>query len=191
MRCTCPEKTTTETYPEFDDVCFNELKTPILVHKIINQSKFCTNIPKGFLRNDSEDWVTVNDILSPIANKHGVYHLWHSEELLCNVHKSYKLQCLYVGKGVGDIRAKFHIKEKYPPEAQVLISFFECSNRIAKYLEQLFLDTYEFKLNGAENNKRGAPLYAYWNYARCQIGTETDRLAKLEATREMNRLNLR
>jgi hypothetical protein len=43
----------------------------------------------------------------------------------------------------------------------IYYSFYPCENRIAKYLEQLLLDTYDFPLNKSENrgNKK---LCAYY-----------------------------
>ena len=188
MTCTCPQGFPDKTYVDIDSTCKSELANPVTAHKIINQSKFCTNIPKGFLQNDPDDVVTADIILLPTYRKTGIYHLWNSEEKICAEHGIYKLKCLYVGKGSKvHLRVKDHLKNKYEKEDQLLVSFYECSNRIAKYLEQLFLDMYNFELNTAENNKNGPSLYAYWNYQRCMIGTETDRIADFLAREEMNR----
>ena len=186
MSCTCPQGFPMHAYSKFDSVCADELSTPISADKIINQSKFCANIPKGYLLNDVEDWVTEDAILLPINNKCGVYHLWYPEVMWCLEHNIWRLECAYVGKGQGQLRAKDHLKKKYPETAHFQMSFYACENRIAKYLEQLFLDTYKFELNSAENDKTQGPLYAYWSEARCKYGTETARLADFEAMQEKN-----
>lgn len=184
--CTCPHRQPIFSHPEFDSVCAEELIKPIKVNDIINRSAYCTNIPKGFLQNDPEDTITIDEILRPISNTHGVYHLWHTPGERCPLHQVWAVEGAYVGKGLGSNRAKVHIRDKYPDNSQILISFYQCSNRIAKYLEQLFLDTYCFDLNGAENNKNGPPLYACWSDSRYEYGTETARLADYFARRNPN-----
>lgn len=186
MVCHCPAGFPADTYAEFDRICESELRTPIAADQIINRSKFCANIPKGYLLNDSEDWVTEDAILLPINNKSGVYHLWCPEMLWCLEHNIWRLECAYVGKGQGHLRAKDHLKKKYPETAHFQMSFYACANRIAKYLEQLFLDSYKFDLNSAENDKSKGPLYAYWSETRTKYGTETERLADFEAMQEKN-----
>lgn len=181
MRCTCPEKLLVDPYSDFDRICSDELKNPIKAHAIINISEFSTFIPKGYLLNDAEDTVNLSDYLAPIRGQHGVYHLWHPEGMYCAAHDLYRLECAYVGKGLGDLRIKDHFKDKYREDAQVAISFYRCSNRIAKYLEQLFLDNYKFDINHSEMNRKGQTLYAFWMPDRYNNLQETHRLAEFSA----------
>ncbi|PLK46962.1 hypothetical protein C0V76_19260 [Uliginosibacterium sp. TH139] len=78
---------------------------------------------------------------------------------------------IYAGKGDALTRLLSHAKSKLPDNELFGVSFFECENRIAKYLEQLFLDTYSFHLN--ENENPGLlHLYACWDEERRIMGTE-------------------
>ncbi|RLP54983.1 MAG: hypothetical protein D6160_07020 [Ketobacter sp.] len=54
---------------------------------------------------------------------------------------------------------------------RLYVTFYECSNRISKHLEQLFLDTYDFYLNKNENNG-SKTLFAVWDEERHHLGTE-------------------
>ena len=86
--------------------------------------------------------------------------------------------CVYVGKGYVNQRVKFHIANKWPTDETLYLSFFECNNRISKYLEQLFLDTYKFHLNKDENTGTDR-LYGLWDNHRFEEGTETQRLGDI------------
>ncbi len=56
------------------------------------------------------------------------------------------------------------------------VTFNEFDNRLAKYYEQLFLDTYKFELNNNENN--GAEvLYAVWDEERVIVGTHLSEIS--------------
>jgi hypothetical protein len=72
------------------------------------------------------------------------------------------MRSLYTGKGLFSNRIKNHWKTK-ETSAEMLIyySFYACENRIAKYLEQLLLDIYDFPLNRSEN-KGKEMLCAYY-----------------------------
>jgi hypothetical protein len=60
--------------------------------------------------------------------------------------------------------------------------FYECENRLAKYLEQLFLDTYKFHLNKAENCGE-KNLYAVWDDDRHHHGTNIHEVANIYSER--------
>jgi hypothetical protein len=81
---------------------------------------------------------------------------------------------VYVGKGEALKRLSDHLKNKWNKTETLYISFYECENRISKYLEQLFLDTYEFHLNSYENDGT-TKLFAYWDEHRFANGTETQK----------------
>ena len=65
------------------------------------------------------------------------------------------------------------------------ISFYECKNRIAKYLEQLFLESYDFYLNKEENSGSGS-LYARWDEYRYVMGTEIQTMANIRSDKQEN-----
>jgi len=58
----------------------------------------------------------------------------------------------------------------------LFVTFHECENRLAKYYEQLFLDTYQFDLNENENNGTKI-LYAVWDDERFSIGTHLNEIS--------------
>jgi hypothetical protein len=179
MICYCPEKLLLDeaTYLAFDSTCKQELVQPIKADDIINKSTFCTSIPRGFLAGGQGDAFNASFLLQRIKDKIGVYHLWKIAASACPVHRTYSMECVYVGKGNGFDRATVHLGQKFLDTPQFYISFYECENRIAKYLEQLFLDTYTFELNKKECIKDGPKLYAFWGIDRYEIGTETAFLA--------------
>jgi len=56
------------------------------------------------------------------------------------------------------------------------VTFHECENRLAKNYEQLFLDTYKFRLNENENKGTKA-LYAVLDKERVTIGTHSNEIS--------------
>jgi hypothetical protein len=164
-------------YHRFDDVCKSELVTPIFVDEIINESGYCRSIPLFLLDSKDPFELDKNDLLSGLNGKSGVYHLWISLDH-CSDHDIYSFLCVYVGKGMAKKRILTHIQEKWPTAQTLYLTFFECENRIAKYIEQLFLDTYSFYLNKSECTGVGS-LYARWDEFRAVHGTELERDAEL------------
>ena len=187
-QCTCKVQESGR-YNIFDSTCESELKNPVYADDIINRSKVCIHLPKGFLKNDKDDTITEQDILAPIKGKIGVYHLWFPQKQPCHVHNIYEMECAYVGKGDGLIRAKDHLKEKYPVESLFIITFYECPNRIAKYLEQLFLDKYCIWINKEETDHSGPLLYAYWSEERFYGFKQTHVIAEGLAEKEQKAWN--
>jgi hypothetical protein len=155
-------------YSEFDAVALKEINNPPSVHSIVNQSEFCTVIPldEKFRLGD----LSHKDYLKGLHDKIGIYQLWINYEN-CTDHDTYTMHCVYVGKGFAEMRVNEHIQEKWPKSETLYVSFYECSNRMAKYLEQLFLDTYSFYLNNNENPGTGH-LFAVWDNERHLLGTE-------------------
>jgi hypothetical protein len=89
------------------------------------------------------------------------------------------LLCVYVGKGLAGGRIMEHIRQKYRHLDKldtIFCTFYECRNRIAKYLEQLFLDLYGFESNKNENIGSDY-LFGVWDRQRYLHGTELDLLA--------------
>lgn len=162
-------------YSAFDKVAKTELLNPPSADQIVNSSEFCTLVPieKDMLLSD----LTHKDYLKGLRGKVGLYHLWIDYDD-CDDHQTHTMLCVYVGKGFAETRINDHIKNKWPKHAQLYVSFFECSNRISKYLEQLFLDIYIFQMNSNENhgNKH---LYAVWDEDRHFSGTELHAISNL------------
>lgn len=162
-------------YSAFDNLASSELVNPPTVDEIINKSEFCTNVPL-FKEFQLED-LTHNDYIRGLNNKCGIYHLWIDFEH-CDDHETHTMRCIYVGKGVAEVRVNDHIRKKFRSSDNLYVGFYECSNRMSKYLEQLFLDIYDFDLNSYENPGTAA-LYAVWDHNRYTLGTELHRISDL------------
>ena len=155
-------------YPDFDKIASKEIRNPPTAYEIVNESEFCTFIPLGEVHQLGD--ITHKDYLKGLRGKTGLYQLWINYEN-CTDHDTYTMQCVYVGKGFAEIRVTRHIQEKWPKTEELYVTFYECTNRIAKYLEQLFLDTYSFCLNNNENLGT-KDLFAVWDNQRQLLGTE-------------------
>lgn len=164
-------------YDEFDSICRAELAKPISAEDIVNRSNFCVSIAIDLVEEHGADLFSVNDYLSGLRGKMGLYHLWIEMEH-CQDHDKHLMLCAYVGKGYAWDRVRSHIKKWWPREEMIYISFYECENRVAKYLEQLFLDTYNFHMNKEENSGTEY-LYARWDPERITLGTETHAMAEI------------
>lgn len=88
----------------------------------------------------------------------GVYILWRQADY-CAMHEREHMQAFYVGKAGGSIESRLvvHRTEKLVSDTMLAtyVSIWPCSNRAAKYIEQLLLDLYDFPLNKAENYGTG------------------------------------
>jgi hypothetical protein len=200
--CRCPP----DPYTRFDSVIGHELALELSADLILNSSKFCTMIHKNSVR--VLDDLSLRDLLRGLDNKIGVYHIWNDEDfcdthgrhnLQCvYVGKGTALTRLLdhtsddrlkEGNRTSDGEARKILEERRAENRRMRrqrlradephwITFFECENRIAKYIEQLFLDIYGFSLNTNEN--RGElELWASWSNQRYAIGTEMHAVASL------------
>lgn len=150
-------------YDKFDIVAAKELFNPIKLDQIVNGS-YCNHFIINEAKN--EDNAALQEVFIDLNGKIGVYCLWmYIGE--CTSHGKQKYKCLYVGKGHVVERLKEHIKEKWNYPMLIHITFFECENRIAKYVEQLCLDSYELLHNEKENYGQG-PLFAMWSRIRAE-----------------------
>ena len=136
--------------------------------QIINESTFCTVVPidEAIQLGD----LTHQSYLKGLRGKVGIYHLCVDYDN-CDDHETHTMLSIYVGKGLAEVRINSHIKEKWNRQGLLYVSFYECSNRISKYLEQLFLDIYKFDLNRYENFGT-KDLFAVWDQERYSLGTE-------------------
>jgi hypothetical protein len=153
-------------YHHFDDVCGNELALCLSADDVLNQSSFRATLHLDRIAgHEGKSFPGLDHYLNSLKGKVGVYHLWSGAEF-CQSHRTYLLRCVYVGKGYPRRRVKAHVgKEWLEQKLPLCVSFFECENRVAKYLEQLFLDKYRFALNTAES-KGTVPLFARWREER-------------------------
>lgn len=165
MTCICSVINNTE----FDHILNQELKLPITLADIVNNSS-CISIHPENHEVITGMALNCNEVLSGLNGKIGVYHLWIEQDE-CTDHQKHRMLCAYVGKGQADQRIKTHLEEKWVKDEILYVSFYECSNRIAKYLEQLFLDCFLFHLNKNENT--GAKyLQTLWDDDRLLNGTD-------------------
>jgi hypothetical protein len=105
-----------------------------------------------------------------LQKKSGLYLLWHKDDY-CENHDAFHMRCMYVGKGnIGRRFIAHHLKKDFSAEMIVYWSFFPAVNRLAKYLEQLLLDTFNFPLNRAENSGEGR-LCAYYSQSEADFGS--------------------
>jgi hypothetical protein len=162
-------------YAEFDNIAKMELLAPISANVLVNNSKYCMPIPVN-------DDFSVGDIghklfLKALSGQSGLYHLWIDHDD-CDDHGTHTMLCVYVGKGPPDTRIDSHIKTKWPNAVKLYVTFTQMDNRLAKYYEQLFLDTYNFHLNKSEN--RGLHrLYSVWDNERYTFGTHLNEISGL------------
>jgi hypothetical protein len=178
--CRCPPN----RYRQFNSIIRKELAVPLTAHKIVNESQLCTMIQKDTFRTNSVtalgiEGLTLRDVLRGLDNKMGVYHIWMDEDF-CDVHKRQNLECVYIGKGEALTRLLDHAKhpQRLLGDVPYWITFFECKNRVAKYIEQLFLDIYYFPEN-ANENPGTKELWASWTRERCELGTEMHAISNL------------
>lgn len=160
-------------YSSFDKICMKELKEAFDANSIVNSSSFCTSIP---INKDFQlEHLGTSDYVQSLRGKVGIYHLWVDYDE-CDDHGLHTVRGIYVGKGFAKNRIKTHIDTKDIRSGMLYVTFFECKNRISKYLEQLFLDIYKFDLNKREN-KGTENIYAVWDEERYIHGTELAEIA--------------
>lgn len=128
---------------EFNFIATHELANPISIKSIVK-----TNIgwfsDQSICNHHIDEW--------GLDNVEGVYILWHKNDY-CADHELFHMKALYVGKGNIGIRLRDHWKRKdFSDELLIYFTYFVMPNRLAKYVEQLLLDVYDFPLNKTENS---------------------------------------
>ncbi|WP_417212798.1 hypothetical protein [Acinetobacter venetianus] len=159
-------------HEKFNDISKNELVSKVSIDDVFSES-YCVSI--GLDEIDEEFDLTAHETLLDLKGKMGIYGLW-IQQTKCYDHDKYRMVCLYVGKGYALKRIKQHIADKWPKEQLLYVTFYECENRIAKYIEQLCLDNYNFALNKEENTGTGF-LTTAWEAQRVELGTHIHELA--------------
>lgn len=154
----------------FSNTLSKELNLNISIDTILNESQ-CVFFYLDLTKEMGDSILDEKDILEPFKNRMGLYHLWIDEKE-CDKDE-YMMLCVYVGKGWAYDRIRNHLKNKWDniSDVKLYVTFYECENRIAKYLEQLFLDIYDFHFN-KEENKGTEYLRTCWDDYRHDVGTE-------------------
>lgn len=175
--CNCPDKLRKRgenPYAIFDLTMLEELKKSVKADDMLNRLSACAHLPIGFTGNDKHDPITYRHTLREWDKSVGLYHIWADDRRFCEIHKTYALECLYVGKGEAFTRIiDDHLNNKLEEFGaySIYVSFYECENRFAKYYEQLFLDVFKIPLNKSESTGN-IELWAYWPTERVQYGTD-------------------
>lgn len=167
----------------FDDIAKEELAKNVTVESVMISSGYSISIAIDIVEEYSGFFLSVSEHLRDLKDRMGVYALWKHENR-CTEHEMNKMLCLYVGKGKVQRRIRSHIISKWDKDDLLYISFYDCDNRIAKYIEQLFLDKYDFPLNSEENTGT-EKLWCDWNDERIDMGTQTLEQAELLAEKNI------
>ncbi|UOE86755.1 hypothetical protein [Vibrio splendidus] len=140
------------SYNLINRIIYEELTLNIKIENVVSSNIVAWN--PNFEENYStvED-LSFKDILGDYNKGIGIYMIWEVVENISH-QNSYKLECVYVGKGHVEDRMLVHNGKMSSNQCDFFISFYQCKNRIAKYLEQLILDLYPVRLNKAENTAK-------------------------------------
>ena len=137
--CTCGT-----TDPEFDSVAAREMAVPVRLFDLC-RSGIGWYSSRTLGDHHLDGW--------PPGK--GLYMLWH-KDAYCPAHGLFHMRALYVGKGRFLRRLVDHWRTKPMEDEQLIyITHLALPNRIAKYVEQLLLDLYDFPYNTRENGGSG------------------------------------
>ncbi|KAF1073882.1 hypothetical protein [Halodesulfovibrio sp. MK-HDV] len=151
--CQCPDYD-----QDFDQAIAKELNAPLTLEQIQH-----TNITWfASLEYDGDHFI--KDL--GITTQKGLYIIWNKDDY-CPNHQLFQMTALYVGKGDILNRMVYHVKTKdFGENINLYATYLEFPNRIAKYVEQLLLDLYDFPMNTFENYGE-KPLYAF--FTQCEV----------------------
>jgi hypothetical protein len=183
------EKAIESNYHAFNNICEKELKGSWRAESFANRDLY-------FYRVDTHaNWESEGDEcslfetpsvqLGKLNGKFGVYHIWFDHGL-ASTQKDHIFQAVYVGKGHLNVRLKKQVARYLGDLGTVFITVRECENRVAKYLEQLFLDTFDFPLNNAENTGSEGYFYTKAKWRSATTGSDGDEKALRHADRLEN-----
>ncbi len=126
----------------FDQIASTELALPIRLYEIC-RTNICWYLDRTLVEGDEFE--------KRVPNEDGLYILWHKDDY-CPRHEKFHMRALYVGKGRIRKRVINHWKHKPTKEEMLIyVTYSPMKNRLAKYIEQLMLDVYNFPLNTSEN----------------------------------------
>ncbi|EGU9031301.1 hypothetical protein GA076_24035 [Vibrio parahaemolyticus] len=178
------------SYREINKLLNGEIKLGVNIEDVILHKAQRLYLPmkvNNQFHDDSD--LTLHETLSLIGNKTGVYTFWVVQDQ-CITHNQYKLRLVYVGKAGSDAgvsaRIKSQLKRGEDFDDNFFISFYECKNRTAKFIEQLVLDSYFVPYNREENPRHDPYMHMYINCETAHEGTCSDKLALLHAYKNMN-----
>ena len=141
--CGCSCGSTDDT---FDAIAAKELRQPLKLQEICRQNigwycdRSLTDAHLGM-------W--------GLGRRSGLYFLWHKDEY-CAEHQLFHMRALYVGKGIFSRRFRRHWEAQPTVDVQLIyFTYAELPNRLAKYAEQLVLDSYDLPFNSAEKTGHG------------------------------------
>ena len=157
--CECDQPSVGHT--QFNKTLASELRLEINLHTLCH-SNIGWFLDKSQTDHHLGDW--------GLQGKSGIYLLWHKDDY-CDQHDAFHMRCMYVGKGsIGRRFVAHYLKKDFSEEAIVYWSYFPTSNRVAKYLEQLLLDTFSLPLNRAENIGKER-LCSHYSQAEADFGS--------------------
>ncbi|WP_061017337.1 hypothetical protein [Vibrio splendidus] len=151
----CPN-TLPETYIDFNNTFSSETNFEVNSIEMILGRSVSFPVYRNLRKQISK--ILYSNPTSAITGEMGVYLCWDVIDYDSR-NEQYLLECIYVGKGWAKNRVDKHLKKKMSNN-RYFITFYECENRIAKYIEQLFLDYFYFDLNRSENHGK-EPLYHF------------------------------
>ncbi|WP_146095854.1 hypothetical protein [Xanthomonas arboricola] len=180
------ERTIESNYSVFNKTCREELKGKWCAENFANRDLYFYRIDMDAKWESTEHEIALFENpsvqLGELKDKFGVYHIWFDHDAT-SIGEDHILQAVYVGKGHLDIRLKEQVSKHLKELGTVLITIKECKNRMAKYLEQLFLDTFDFPLNSAENTGSEGYFYTRAKWESATTGSDGDQKALRHAAK--------
>lgn len=142
-----------EGFEAFDSAIASEMAShlklrEVLEHRVVWYHDQTVELEDdGFGRFEVRSW--------GLSETSGVYVLWRQAGY-CTLHECEHMQAFYVGKAGRNVESRLmiHRDEKSVSDTVLAtyVSIWPCANRLAKYIEQLLLDLYDFPLNTSENH---------------------------------------
>ncbi|MBB3814737.1 hypothetical protein FHY13_003108 [Xanthomonas arboricola] len=167
-------------YCAFNEVCEKELKVVWRAENFANRDLYFYRVDTDAKWESTEGEISLFEPpsvqLGKLKDKFGIYHIWVDHGATFT-QEDHIFQAVYVGKGYLNIRLNKHVSKYLNELGTVFITVQECENRMAKYLEQLFLDTFNFPLNIAENTGAEGYLYTRAKWKSATTGSDGDEKA--------------
>jgi hypothetical protein len=134
--CTCDEG-----YQTFDREIASELGSHLTLNEIIEDRVIWYHDKTPTLENDGFGrWEVTSEGLQTTG---GIYVRWRQADF-CEHHGREHMQAMYVGKAGKSIDSRLGVhrlkKKVTDSELATYVSIWPCSNRAAKYIEQMLLD---------------------------------------------------
>lgn len=176
-------------YCVFNEICEKELKVAWRAENFANRDLYFYRVDTDAKWESTDGEISLFEPpsaqLGKLKDKFGIYHIWFDHGPT-SAQEDHILQAVYVGKGHLDIRLRKHVAKYLKDLGVVFITVQECENRVAKYLEQLFLDTFNFPLNIAENTGVEGYFYTRAKWQSATTGSDGDEKALRHAQKLEN-----